>query len=222
MPQKNISKPTIKAVIFDFDGVILESAEIKTEAFLELFDEYPEHQDAILNHHIEHQGITRYDKFRWIYKNLLNLEYNEKREKELGQKFSDLVYNKIMKADPVPGAIDLLEKLEGEVPTFVASGTPDEELNSIIKGRSLRMYFNEIYGSNRTKEEIIKLIQDKHGFKNSELLFIGDATSDYKAAKATDLHFVARNTPRMAEYWQKEVIDPVENLMEIYDRYVIA
>lgn len=219
---KIILKPSIKAVIFDFDGVILESAEIKTEAFLELFDEYPEHQDAILNHHIEHQGVTRYDKFRWIYKNLLKLEYNEKREKELGQNFSDLVFNKIMEADPVPGAIELLKKLEDEVPTFVASGTPDEELNSIIKGRSLTTYFDEVFGSNRTKEEIIKLIQETHGFTNSELLFIGDATSDYKAAKATDLHFVARNTPRMTEYWQKEEIDPVDDLMEIYERYDIA
>ena len=36
-----------KAVIFDFDGVILESSNIKTEACLELFEDYPEHRAAI-------------------------------------------------------------------------------------------------------------------------------------------------------------------------------
>lgn len=33
------------AMIFDFDGVILESAEIKTQAFIELFRDVPEQLD---------------------------------------------------------------------------------------------------------------------------------------------------------------------------------
>ncbi|GAF78578.1 unnamed protein product, partial [marine sediment metagenome] len=32
----------IKAIIFDFDGVIVESSDIKTEAFRELFQDYPQ------------------------------------------------------------------------------------------------------------------------------------------------------------------------------------
>src|SRR5690606_22889470 len=39
------------AVIFDFDGVILESVKVKTDAFKELFSDYPEHLEAIVAYH---------------------------------------------------------------------------------------------------------------------------------------------------------------------------
>ena len=67
----------IKAIIFDFDGVIIESADIKTEAFRALFENYPEHVEAIAGFHIENGGMSRFDKFRHIYKNIINEELNE-------------------------------------------------------------------------------------------------------------------------------------------------
>ena len=49
-----MSTPRVRAVVFDFDGVIIESGDIKTEAFLELFAAYPEHLPAIKRHHLDH------------------------------------------------------------------------------------------------------------------------------------------------------------------------
>ncbi len=139
MPKK--PKPAISAIIFDFDGVILESANIKTEAFLELFKAYPEHQKAIHDYHIENQGISRYQKFEWIYKTLLKKNYNDKVEQHLGKQFSLLVFEKIMNAPFVPGALELLDDIENKVPGFIASGTPDDELKEITKGRRIDQYF---------------------------------------------------------------------------------
>lgn len=212
----------IKAIIFDFDGVILESSEIKTDAFLEIFKEYPEHRDAILNHHLENQGISRFKKFEWIYKNLLNKSYGDIIGKELGNMFSEKVFEKIMKVPVVPGAIDLLESIRGNIPAYIASGTPDAELNEIVRKRGLLKYFKNVYGSDLTKEQIIYQIMKQDNYSSFELLFVGDAISDFNAAKLMNLHFVARSTPAMKTFWKENEINPVNNLMEITERYEIV
>lgn len=219
MPKPTKLNQKIKALIFDFDGVILESSDIKTEAFLELFKEYPQYQQAILEYHIEHQGITRFKKFRWIYKTLLNREYDETIEQQLGEAFSAIVFDKIMKAPFVPGALELLKKMESKMPAFIASGTPDSELIKILENRNLDHFFSAVYGSDLKKEEIIQKIKKEYHFNSSEIVFVGDAVSDFKAAMSENLHFVARDTPPMTNFWAEKNIKPVENLLEILDRY---
>ena len=102
----------IKAVFFDFDGVILESSKIKTEAFPLVFEEYPHLQDEILKYHLQHQGISRFEKFRYFYRELLNEHLSEKQEKELGLRFSEIVFQKVMEAEFVPGVLSLLNYLQ--------------------------------------------------------------------------------------------------------------
>lgn len=209
---------SIHAVIFDFDGVILNSAHIKTSAFLELFKDYPQHQEAIREYHIENQGITRYNKFEWIYKQLLHKPYNKNIKEELGNKFSSIVFEKIIQADTIPGAIDFLKKLKNiGIPAYVASGTPDNELKKIIEGRKLSTYFKSVYGSNMSKEEAIDRIAKQESVQCPEMIFVGDAITDYKAAQSRGVPFVAVYSQEMEDYWGKRDIVPVRNLMEIYN-----
>ena len=60
----------IKAIIFDFDGVICESVNVKTIAFKKLFADYPEHQDRIVEYHLVNGGISRYEKLRILQSTL--------------------------------------------------------------------------------------------------------------------------------------------------------
>ncbi|MDR9365957.1 MAG: HAD-IA family hydrolase [Balneolaceae bacterium] len=208
----------IEAIIFDFDGVILDSANIKTEAFLELFKNYPAHQQAIKEYHIENQGITRYKKFEWIYKELLDKPYNKEIKNKLGSDFSALVFEKIMETDAIPGAMEFLESLRNNIPAYIASGTPDKELHKIINNRNLSKYFKAAYGSDISKEEAIDRVVELESVEYSELLFIGDATTDYLAASARDVPFIAVYSEEMEEYWKRRGIEPVHNLMKIYER----
>lgn len=61
----------IDAIFFDFDGVILESVDIKGWAFGKLFENYPQHVDEIVAFHFANGGMSRFDKFRYIYKKYL-------------------------------------------------------------------------------------------------------------------------------------------------------
>ncbi len=208
----------IEAVIFDFDGVVLDSANIKTEAFLQMFEGYPQHLEAIKDYHIQHQGITRYQKFEWIYKQLLNKPYNQQVKQKLGKEFSSLVFQKIMETEAIPGAMEFLKTLQDQnIPAFISSGTPDEELNKIVDERGLRKYFKAVYGSNISKEEAIETISNDEEIAYSNLLFIGDAVTDYNAATAKDVPFVAVYSDEMEDFWEKRNIKPVNNLMEIVE-----
>lgn len=205
-----------RGIVFDFDGVILDSATLKTDAFLELFSDHPEHLEAIKEYHIRHQGITRYQKFRWIYEQLLKKPYTENTKEHLGEVFSSLVMAKVMKTPAIPGAPELLEFLKkGGIPSFIASGTPDTELHEIVERRNLAGYFQGVYGSDRLKEEAIDLIMSTHGFDASDLLFIGDAITDYKAAKSRNVPFVAVYSDEMKSFWEDKGIVPIHNLLEI-------
>jgi phosphoglycolate phosphatase-like HAD superfamily hydrolase len=196
----------VKAVIFDFDGVILESADIKTVAFVEMFDHRPDLQPAILAHHLDNLGVSRYDKFAWIYRELLDRPFTAEVRAQMGRDFSALVLEKILACPFVPGALETLEGLAGRMPLFVASGTPQGELDLIVERRGLGRYFKGVWGSPRKKADIIQGIVQEYELTPCEVLMVGDGASDYMAAVETELHFLARNTAEHSAYWQAQEV----------------
>jgi phosphoglycolate phosphatase-like HAD superfamily hydrolase len=182
----------IKAIIFDLDGVIIESAGIKTEAFRTLFSDYPERLPEIIAYHQKNAGISRYNKFRYIYGCILGRELSKEKERELGEKFSQIALDKILRAPLVAGVEDFLKNNYRRYMLFVASGTPDEELGFILSQRGLVNYFKGAYGTPQTKTQITKRILDEHQLANREAVFIGDAESDKIATVETGVTFIAR------------------------------
>lgn len=210
----------IKAILFDFDGVILDSANIKTDAFLELFANYPQHRNAILKYHLDNQGISRFKKFEWIYKNLLLEDLTSERSEMLGEQFSAIVKNKILQAPHINGILDFLEYLKYNTAckSYVISGTPDNELNEIIKERKLS-YFEEIWGSSRSKTESIIDILSRNAWQPDEALFLGDAITDHKAATETGVPFIAVFSESMQHYWTENHITPLKDLAVLIQDY---
>ncbi len=209
-----------KAIFFDFDGVILESADIKTDAFLELFNDHPQHLDAIKNYHLRHMGVSRFKKFEWIYKELFHQPLDEETNKNLGDRFSDIVLKKILAAPYVPGAIELLENVYRRSSCFIASGTPQNELEVIVMERNIAHYFAEVFGSPATKTEIVETVLEKCNLERSNCWFVGDAISDYDSARATGLTFVARNTASMSAYWHTQsnvrVVESLDEMLKFW------
>lgn len=183
----------IKAIIFDFDGVIVESAEIKTKAFGKLFEQdYPEKVATIVDYHMQNAGISRYVKFRYIYNNILKLPLSETQEQYLGRKFSEIVLEEVLSAPFVPGAKEFLVSHCKEYYLIIASGTPEDELHDIVARRQIGFFFREMHGSPKRKSEIIRDVLERYALNKDQVVFVGDAVSDQVAAKETGVNFIMR------------------------------
>ncbi len=181
-----------RALVFDFDGVLVESLDIKTRAFGELFRQRPEWVDAIVRLHRENPGMSRYEKFRRIYRDMFREPLTDARMAELDRAFSALVLEAVTRCPAVPGLMEFLRGQGGRRPLFVASATPEEEIRAIVRARGLAPYFTAVHGSPRSKREILAAILLEHGLAPGEVVFVGDALADHEAASALRIAFVGR------------------------------
>lgn len=205
----------IKAIIFDFDGVILESATIKTEAFAEVVQDYPKEQaDAFVQYHMSHMGISRHVKFRYFIEEILHESYSDEKEQILADKFSNIVFDKVMCCNYVPGAREFLEQYYRKYDFYIATGTPEEEILQILDGRDLKIFFKGVYGTPSRKEDIAANILEVNHYSPQEVIFVGDAETDLKAANQNDIHFIGRNTLENRQAFRK-VANKVDDLRQI-------
>ena len=182
-------------ILLDFDGVILESVSVKTETFRKLFADKTEFVDDIVNFHILNGGMSRFDKFRYIYSEILQEELSDKQFKTLCDNFAKYVYEGVINSPFVKGADKFIDKCYKEkVPLYLVSATPEEEIIRITKEIGIFDKFNHVYGSPMTKADcIMQILQEKKLTKDpKKALFFGDAINDYKAANKTGISFAGR------------------------------
>lgn len=181
-----------QAVFFDFNRVILDSVDVKTQAFASMFRPYgPEVERAVVDYHLAHVGVSRFEKFGYYYENLLKQPVTDEMMAELGDRFNRLVLNQVLGAPFSDGALKTLQQLKDQgVPAFVVSGTPHEEVNLFVKKRNLEQYFVEVHGAPRKKDEIVQDLVARYDFSKDKCLFIGDAMTDYDAALKSNVNFL--------------------------------
>lgn len=189
-----------QAIFFDFDGVILDSVDVKARAFAEMFRYFgPEIEAKVVAYHMKYGGISRHEKIRYWYKNYLNFSISEEEVQQLARQFSDLVLEKVVASPFVDGAMDALKLVKSNnIPAYVATGTPEDEIEYIVETIGINEYFDEVHGSPRRKVEIINDILQRKLYRSSECLFIGDSIADYWVAKQTGLQFLGIVTEKDA------------------------
>jgi HAD superfamily hydrolase (TIGR01549 family) len=190
---KTIMGQKYDAIVFDFDGVLVDSVDVKTQAFGALYAEYGDRiVEQVQAYHLLHGGISRFTKFRYYHEVLLGKKLTEAEEINLGDRFSQYVEDAVVDAVYVAGAYEVLENNYQSIPLFVASGTPDQELKRIVSRRNMGHYFVSVHGSPAPKGDIIQDILSKYGFNPDRVLMVGDAIADYEGAIAAGVKFIGR------------------------------
>lgn len=180
-----------KGIIFDFDGVICDSVNVKTEAFKLMYNEYgKEVVEKVEKYHNLHGGISRYEKFRYFHKEFLGIKLNEDEVFKMAEVFSSIVLQKVIDSDYIPGIIEFIKSRFKNTDLFICTGTPETEILEILESKKIKKYFTGIYGSPKNKVEIINLIMNNCKIKRDQLEFYGDAMTDYNAAKVTQIKFI--------------------------------
>jgi len=184
----------ICVVILDFDGVVLESVDVKTRAFRELFSFCPDRVDEIVDYHRRNTGVSRFDKFRHIYREILKEPLSDEQFRWLSNRYAGLVVDGVIASPFVPGAEEFLSGKQAKA-VFVVSASPQEELEYIVRRRGLTSRFRKVYGAPMRKPDAIREILAITRSLPTETLFVGDALNDLAAAREAGVRFAGRQPP---------------------------
>lgn len=210
-----------KTLVFDCDGVILNSNKVKTDAFYKAALPYGEAAaQALVDYHTSHGGISRYKKFALFLEELVPLHAKGIEGpglEELLESYANFVKDGLLNCEVAEGLTELRQALPN-TNWLIVSGGDQAELREVFATRGLDKLFNGgIYGSPDTKDEILTRELASENIQHPAL-FLGDSKYDYQAAHAAGLDFVFLHGWTEVKDWQewtvKNKIKVVKNLTD--------
>lgn len=185
-----MSPPAWETIVFDCDGVILDSNRVKTEAFRQAALPYgSDAADALVAYHVAHGGVSRYAKFAHFLDALVPPGRTGPGLDELLARYAGAVRDGLLSCAIADGLAALREATPG-VRWLVASGGDQAELREIFALRGIDGYFDGgIFGSPDTKDVILAR-EIEAGNITRPALFVGDSRYDHEAASRAGLDFI--------------------------------
>ena len=185
----------IKNIIFDFDGVILDSVPTKTEAFRKLFENYAEEKvEKLIEYHIKNGGISRFVKIKYFFENLLEEKISDKDVNYYADRYSELTKEELTNPKYIiHDAEDFIKQNHKKYNMHIASGADENDLRYICEKQELTQYFLTVNGSPIKKGEIVKNILYINDYNKNETILIGDGINDYEAANSNGIEFYGYN-----------------------------
>ncbi len=178
-----------RMLVFDFDGTLVDSVPIKLKAFDRCFEKFPEHREKIRAYCHGNNHAPRWEKFKYVYEEILRLPYTPEIEQELHRCFERETTEQIARAPALPGAEQFLERIRSGYRTALLSSTPHEILLRILEKRGWSGRFDEVRGAPVNKAAWLRELEGK-GFPASEVLFFGDTPEDAQAARDAGCDFI--------------------------------
>lgn len=201
-------------IIFDFDGVLAETNDIRIEGFRTLFSSYPlAARDSLVAFARANGGLSRYVKIRYFFEEILGQPVSDKQIAALADDYSAIVTEKIIAAEPVKGSRELLAAWGNKLDFAIISGSDERELRSVCISRGIAHYFAYIFGSPATKQENFQRLFDLSGWQRQHSLFIGDTHNDLKAANEMGVPFLARASG--LDSWKADNIMVISDLTKL-------
>lgn len=183
-----------KAIVFDFDGTLVDSNEIKRRGFDYAFAEYPERMAQIREYCYSFNHTIRSEKFRYVTERILGLQYTPELDKLFHERYAAFTTDSVANAPEIPGAGAFLASLTAHR-TALLSSTPTAILMEILDRRGWRAFFSEVQGAPINKAAWLKDFQRRVGCCPEELLFFGDTDEDAQSAQHAGCTFVRVGKP---------------------------
>lgn len=185
----------MKNILWDFDGVILDSMEVRDFGFKEIFKKFNDEQISLLiKYHRENGGLSRYVKIRYFFETILNQEITDDKVDYFASKFSDIMRSELTNPkNLIQDSVNFIQENHSNYNFHIVSGSDQEELRFLCKELNLSSYFISINGSPTAKNTLVGQILSKHGYLKSETCLIGDSINDYNAAIYNKIGFFGYN-----------------------------
>lgn len=189
----------IKNIIFDFDGVILNSVPTKTEGFRKLFQNFStDAVNKLVLYHELNGGKSRYVKIKYFFNELLHKDISEQEILEYANKYSEITKEEL--ANPkyiIEDTLNFIRRNHGKYKMHIASGADEEDLKYICEELDLIKYFLSINGSPVIKSKLVKNILEFNNYMAEETILIGDSINDYQAANENKIEFYGFNNIKL-------------------------
>ena len=202
----------IKNIIFDFDGVILDSVPVKTEGYRQLFKEFSSNLiEKIVEYHELNGGISRYKKVKYFFNELLSEDISQEKIEEYAIKYSELTKLELSKEKYlIKDTLSYIKSNFYKYNMHVASGADHQDLVYICDKLNLTKYFLSIEGSPKVKKKIVKSILNTYNYKLEETILIGDSINDYEAAKENGIEFYGFNNKALKNKFNMDYIERMD------------
>lgn len=191
-------------LVFDCDGVVLDSNKVKTDAFYQATLPYGEAAaKAMVEYHVANGGISRYKKFAYFLEQIAPAHAEQQGSvlEALLQSYAGHVREGLLRCQMVTG-LDKLRQKTPDARWLIVSGGDQTELRDVFTQRGIAEWFDGgIFGSPDTKEAILGR-ELAAGVIRSPALFLGDSKYDYMAATQAELDFVFVSGWSEVKDWQ--------------------
>jgi len=197
----------IEAIIFDMDGVLVDSEPFHVEIEKRQFER--NHLNITDEEHMSFMGVAS-DVMR---KKITAQHSLNKPVEELIEQFraeSIRFFSELDEIPVMPGLVELLEKLKGKnYPLAVASSSFPEIIELILRRTDLRKYFQVVVssqeaGKSKPEPDVFLLAAQKLGVSPKNCMVIEDSYNGIEAAHAAKMSCVAYQGPGANPQLQKE------------------
>lgn len=221
-PRRFVDLKRYKTMVFDCDGVILDSNELKTQAYYDTaisFGADEQQAQALVDYHVRLGGISRFIKFEHFLREILGRPVTDGDMQILLDRFASEIHRGLLSCEMAEG----LQELRNATPDarwMVISGGDQAEVRTLLAERNIGELFDAgIYGSPDNKDMILarESATDNVVFP---AIFFGDSRYDHEASSRAGLDFVFVSHWTELADWQEycssrdiPVIARLENLL---------
>lgn len=199
---ENKYKTMLRAVIFDFDGVITDSEVLHLRAFNRSLIPYGI-EISTKDYYTNYLGFSDFDCYKALIDNSL-LKIDERQIDNIIKKKSK-IFEELTKTEgrTIEGVQEFLQMLEdNNIPMAICSGSLLVEIEAMLSESGLRHYFAEIVSAEQVKKgkphpegfllSLKKLNKKRHPpITADECIVIEDSNWGLQAGKAAGMHTVA-------------------------------
>jgi HAD superfamily hydrolase (TIGR01549 family) len=185
----------MKTILWDFDGVILDSMKVRDEGFEIIFKDFEKNKvDQLIGYHRINGGLSRYVKIQYFYNEILGKEISNEQVLEYAEKFSEVMRARLI--DPknlIQESVAFIKENYKQYNFHIVSGSDQKELRFLCKELELDSYFISIYGSPTPKNDLVLNVINKFNYNKNNTCLIGDSINDFEAADKNKIKFYGYN-----------------------------
>jgi len=180
-----------EALVFDFDGTLVESNQIKRRLFYEVAEYIEGSKDCLDSIILDNPDWTRVEIFNELTGRLCGKKQSTQEAERLLTRYSERALEEVACAPEVDGASELLRKLSlKEKDVYISSATPHDALVELVDRRSLGEFVRDCFGAPEQKKQHLSTIREMSGCNSSKILCVGDADGDEAVALAAGCEFI--------------------------------